>query len=100
MGGWDSGISKASIKLFWRLWHSPNSFLAQIMEAKYYLGRNILDAQLGTRPSFAWRSILSSCELIKEGLVWQVGDGNQVRIWKTSGLVPIKIHGAILAKTF
>ena len=69
-------------KQCWRLWHMPNSLLSQIMEAKYHPGGNILDAQLGTRPSHAWRSILSSCDLIKEGLVWRIGNGNQVRIWK------------------
>ena len=60
----------------------PNSLLSQIMEAKYYPGGNILDTQLGTWPFYAWGSILSSCELIKEGLVWRIGNGNQVQIWK------------------
>ena len=40
-------------KQAWRLWHCQNSFLAQIMEAKYYRGKSFLDSKLGNRPSFA-----------------------------------------------
>lgn len=88
MGYRDFGsFNKALLaKQGWRLWQSPNSFLAQIMEAKYYRGGNFLDSQLGTRPSFAWRSIHSSCELIKEGLIWSIGNGAKVRIWKDKWL--------------
>ena len=60
----------------------PNSLLSQIMDAKYYLGSNILYAQLGTRHTYAWRSIHNYCDLLKEGLVWRIGNGTQVRIWK------------------
>ena len=56
------------------------------MEAKYYQGGNFLDSDLGNKPSFAWRSIHSSCELLKEGLIWRVGNGEQVQIWKDKWL--------------
>jgi hypothetical protein len=56
------------------------------MEGKYYTGErgggNIFDAQLGSRPPFAWRSIYGSCNLLKEGLIWRIGNGSKVRIWK------------------
>jgi hypothetical protein len=32
------------------------------------------------------KSIFSSSDLVKEGHVWQIGNGNQVRIWKDKGL--------------
>jgi ribonuclease HI len=73
-------------KQAWRLWYSSNSFLAQIMEAKYYRGRNVLEAKLGSQPSFAWRSIYSSCGLLREGLIWRIGNGSGVRIWKDKWL--------------
>jgi hypothetical protein len=62
----------------WRLWYSPNSSLAQIMEAKYYCGQNFLDSKLGNQPSFAWHSIHSSCGLLREGLVWWIGNESRV----------------------
>jgi hypothetical protein len=89
----DLGIFNKALlaKQAWRLWHSPNSFLSKIIEAKYYpcaggggggvvVGCNFLEGKLGLRPSFAWRSIHSSCELLKEGLIWRIGNGENVRI--------------------
>jgi hypothetical protein len=70
----------------WKLWQQPNSFLSKIMEAKYYRGGQFLDSNLGTRPSYAWRSIHSSRDLIKEGLIWRIGSVTQVRIWKDKWL--------------
>jgi hypothetical protein len=55
-------------KQSWKLWQTPDSFLAKIMEGKYYLGSNILEALLSARPYFAW-SIQSSCFLLKSGLI-------------------------------
>jgi ribonuclease HI len=40
-----------------------------------------LDAKLGTKPSFAWRSIYGARDLIVEGMIWRVGDGDSIRIW-------------------
>jgi hypothetical protein len=56
------------------------------MEAKYYRGCNVLEAKLGTQPSFAWRSIYNSCGLLREGLIWRIGNGSGVRIWKDKWL--------------
>ncbi|KAG6700145.1 hypothetical protein I3842_08G097700 [Carya illinoinensis] len=53
------------------------------MKNKYYRNCNLLDAQLGPRPSFIWRSFISAMELVKEGLLWRVGNGSQIRIWGT-----------------
>jgi hypothetical protein len=69
-------------KQAWRLWKLPNSLTAQIMGAKYYRGGNFLESSLGHRPSYAWRSIHSSQNLLKEGLIWRIGNGTKVRIWK------------------
>jgi hypothetical protein len=54
--------------------------MGKIMKGKYYPNGSILDAKLGSKPSFIWRSILSSRSLIQDGLVWRIGDGSQVHI--------------------
>jgi hypothetical protein len=69
-------------KQFWQLWHHPDSLIASIMKAKYYSESSILEAGVGHVPSFAWRSIYSSRDIVKEGLVWHVGNGSSVQIWK------------------
>jgi hypothetical protein len=69
-------------KQVWRLWKSPDSLIGKIMKAKYYSDCTVLEAPLGSKPSFAWRSIQGSCDLLREGLVWRVGNGKSIRIWK------------------
>jgi hypothetical protein len=52
------------------------------MKAKYYANSFVLEAKLGNKPSFAWRSILRLCELLKEGLQKEKGRDilNEVKI--------------------
>jgi hypothetical protein len=73
-------------KQIWRLWKSPDSLVARIMKAKYYPECSALEAPLGNQPSFAWRSIQEASDLVKDGLVWRVGSGETVRIWKNRWL--------------
>jgi hypothetical protein len=40
-----------------------------------------MEAPLGRKPSFAWRSISSAQSVIKNGLVWRVGNGRDINIW-------------------
>ncbi|XP_042973154.1 uncharacterized protein LOC122304957 [Carya illinoinensis] len=44
-------------------------------------------AGLGSRPSYLWRSMFQSIPLVEEGLMWQVGDGTKIRIWKDKWLL-------------
>ncbi|XP_059446670.1 uncharacterized protein LOC132178237 [Corylus avellana] len=73
-------------KQIWRLWKAPENLIAQIMKAKYYPNSTVLDAPLGNRPSFAWRSIQGASDLVKDGLVWRVGNGKSIHIWKDKWL--------------
>ncbi|XP_059442083.1 uncharacterized mitochondrial protein AtMg00310-like [Corylus avellana] len=65
-------------KQSWRLWKEPESLVVKIMKAKYYPDGSILDAKVGAKPSFAWRSIHSSCDVLKEDLFWRIGNGATV----------------------
>jgi hypothetical protein len=42
----------------WRLCQNPSSLLGSILKAKYFPNSSFLEASLGKRPSYAWRSIL------------------------------------------
>lgn len=63
------------------VFQNPYSLAAQIIEAKYYPQSTILEATLGTQPSFAWRSLMAACDVSKNGFVWRVRDGRDIRIW-------------------
>lgn len=68
-------------KQAWRLWKSPNSLLSRLLKARYFRRSEFLDCGLGTRPSYAWRSILHGRELLKEGQVHKLDDGRGTKVW-------------------
>jgi len=54
---------------------------SSILRAKYFPYSSFLEASLGSCPSYAWRSIFSASDLLKQGLVWRVGNGANINIW-------------------
>ena len=65
----------------WRLIQNPESLCAQILKARYFPHTHVLDAVPKDGISYSWRSLLHGLQLFKEGYLWRIGDGNQVRIW-------------------
>jgi hypothetical protein len=47
-------------KQLWQLLQDPTSLARQVLKSKYYPQFSIFEATLGTRPSFAWRSLMSA----------------------------------------
>jgi hypothetical protein len=72
-------------KQVWRIMKNPDSLVAKIMKAKYFPHSSILEANLGNRPSQAWRSFLAAKELVHNGAIWRVGDGKDIRVWGING---------------
>lgn len=42
----------------------------------------MLNARLGYSNSFSWRTIWSAKNLVKEGILWRVGNGRAINIWR------------------
>jgi hypothetical protein len=68
-------------KQCWRLIQFPDSLAGSVLKAKYYRKGNLLEANMGSRPSLVWRSLMASRDLLREGLFWRIGDGESTRIW-------------------
>ncbi|XP_013669307.1 uncharacterized mitochondrial protein AtMg00310-like [Brassica napus] len=68
-------------KQAWRLWNSPNSLVARILKARYFPRSSFLEGCVGRRPSYAWRSILHGRELMQKGLLKEIGNGEESRLW-------------------
>jgi hypothetical protein len=83
-------------KQVWQMWSMPDSLIAQIIKYKYFLECSILEATIRYKPSFAWRSIQSACELFKEGLVWRIGNGKKAKVWKDKW-VPKSFSGKVFS---
>lgn len=69
-------------KQAWRILNNPNSIISRIDKAKYFPSSDFLNSKLGYSPSYAWRSIHSSIEVIKKGTKWRVGNGKLIHIWE------------------
>ncbi|KAL0292087.1 UNVERIFIED_CONTAM: putative mitochondrial protein [Sesamum calycinum] len=66
-------------KQLWRLLSRPESLVCRVLKAKYFPHTHLFDAQLGTRPSFSWRSIMAAMHLLQ--CRWRIGTGHSVNIW-------------------
>jgi hypothetical protein len=65
----------------WRMLIAPDSLCARVLKAKYYPNSSILQAKPTNGMSYTFRSIIRGVELMKEGMVWRIGDGTNVNIW-------------------
>ena len=67
-------------KQAWRILSNPTSLVAQVLKSKFFPTGDVLNAKLGSSPSYSWRSIHSSLEVIKNGTQWRVGNGKLIHI--------------------
>ncbi|XP_041001694.1 uncharacterized protein LOC121247405 [Juglans microcarpa x Juglans regia] len=65
----------------WRLLKEPESLVGRIFKDKYFKNLHLLEASLGKSPSFVWRSIWSAMDVLKRGMIWRVGNGEDIKIW-------------------
>ena len=70
----------------WWLLTDKSSLVARIYKVKYYPNGDVLGVKLGSSPSYAWRSIHNSLEVIRRCTRWNVGNGKLIHIWKDKWL--------------
>lgn len=68
-------------KQAWRLIHFEDCLMSKVLKGKYYKNGGFIDAPLGAKPSYAWRSILHGRELLEKGLKYSVGNGRSLNVW-------------------
>lgn len=79
-------------KQAWHLLQQPNSLVAKLYKARYYPTSSYLEANIGSNPSFIWRSIIEVQSTIKDNYRWRVGDGKSIKIWKDPWLPNANSH--------
>ncbi len=83
----------------WRLIDRPKSLCARVLRAKYYPSGSLIDTAFGGNASPGWRAIEYGLELLKKGIIWRVGNGHSIRIWRDPWLPrnhsrrPITVRG-------
>ncbi|KAL0449572.1 UNVERIFIED_CONTAM: hypothetical protein Slati_1513600 [Sesamum latifolium] len=68
------------VKQAWRLAVNPQGLAYSVLQAKYFPDRSFFHAQMGSNPSFTWRSIQAARPLLMGGIRWSVGDGSQINV--------------------
>ena len=69
--------------------NNPNSLCHRVFKARFFSDCLILDAKDSTIGSYAWKSILGARDVICRGMVWRIGNGQDVKI-KEDRWLPIK----------
>jgi hypothetical protein len=65
-----------------RLIAFPDSFCARLLKAKYYPVGELTDTSFIKNASPGWQGVMHGLELLKKGIVWRVGNGKKIRIWR------------------
>ena len=47
----------------------------RVFKTRYFPNSDFVRAGMGCNPSYAWRSILATQDVVKKGIRWQVGNG-------------------------
>lgn len=71
----------------WRLIQQPDSLVAKVLKARHFKETDFMEAKIGSKPSFIWRSILWGRQILQKGARWRIGKGDKVLI-TTSNWIP------------
>ncbi|KAJ1288062.1 hypothetical protein BS78_02G060100 [Paspalum vaginatum] len=70
----------------WRIMQNHESLSARILKAIYFPNGNFLNAGLGSRPSQIWRAILDGRDVLEQGLIRRIVNGESTSIWEQNWL--------------
>ena len=68
------------VKQVRRMINNLNSFCHQVFKARFFQDSLILEAKDSNTGSYSWKSIISARDVIRKGMVWRIGNGQNVRI--------------------
>ncbi len=66
----------------WRLLTIHDNLCAKVSKAKYYPNGSIIDTCFAGNASSGWKGIEYGLELLKKSIVWRVGNGRSICIWR------------------
>ena len=73
-------------KQAWRMLQNPTSLSARILKGVYFPDVSLFEVSLGNHPSQIWRAILDGRDIMVQGLVRRIGNGETTDIWHDNWL--------------
>ncbi|KAL1173037.1 hypothetical protein V6Z11_A05G387200 [Gossypium hirsutum] len=74
----------------WRLMSQQDTLCFKVLCVKYFPEGDVFSYKRCDKPSFTWASIAEAVDALKEGFIWQVGDGNGIDLrrehWRLNGI--------------
>lgn len=83
-GGLGFKILRDLILHFWKnklLVTEANPLVSKLLAARYFPKSCFLEVKLGQNPSYVWRSLVATQEIMNKGCIHRIGDGKSTRIW-------------------
>jgi hypothetical protein len=71
---------------------------ARVLKTAYYPDDDITTAELGSRPSQVWRSILEGRDILLRGLIRRIGNGQDTNIWSQNWIPTTEMLRPYVAK--
>jgi hypothetical protein len=53
-----------------------------LLKAKYFSRGELVDTVFLSETSPTWRGIEHDLSILKKGIIWRVGDGSKIQIWR------------------
>ncbi|KAL9690871.1 hypothetical protein QQ045_011283 [Rhodiola kirilowii] len=87
------------VKQAWRILNKPELLLTKVYKARYFSRTSLLEAEMGSRPSWGWRSIHKGVQMLRKWLEEEVTDQGSMNILKDEGIAEIKtVHVEALSQ--
>ena len=67
-------------KQAWRLVTKSHSLFYRVYKTRYFPRCSFMDAELSHNPSFVWHSLLAATDVIQEGSMLKIGDGQSIKL--------------------
>jgi hypothetical protein len=67
-------------KQAWKFVSEPDKLVSRVFKARYFPRTSLFDAKIGANPSYAWRSIWNSRDVLINGCRWKIGDGRKIKV--------------------
>ncbi|KAA3480599.1 reverse transcriptase [Gossypium australe] len=64
----------------WRIMNNADYLVAKVLKAKYFPNDQFLNSKLGNSSSYTSKSIWAAKDILRKGLIWRVGTGNNISI--------------------
>lgn len=71
-------------KQLWRMLSVKDSLFTRVFKSRYFAKSDPLSAGLGSRPSYAWRSIHAAQKLIQQGARVLISSGEDTKVFQDS----------------